>query len=192
MLHCFIRVAEKFQLLFMSAQSDLYDTMFDWSECKEQVTTSDPYHRQIPLCLTEHSSLAIKYNPPNRHLLPRYAYIYTCDGQLSKMRGKASWYIRAMQLCCQICALQRVAASLWVQLSLGSRLLPAEDSWPLGSRSASTVTQGAFPALPRGMRRLANWAPVPEILPLFCMALGKCVTFCKKIRTVSLVEKAII
>lgn len=138
MLHCFIRVAEKFQLLFMSAQSDLYDTMFDWSECKEQVTTSDPYHRQIPLCLTEHSSLAIKYNPPNRHLLPRYAYIYTCDGQLSKMRGKASWYIRAMQLCCQICALQRVAASLWVQLSLGSRLLPAEDSlrlpapWPKG------------------------------------------------------------
>lgn len=87
MLHCFIHVAEKSQL-FMSVQSDLYDIMFDWFEYKEQVTTSDPYHCKIPLCLTEHSSLAIKYNPPTDICCPTDACIYKCSRQLSKMKGE--------------------------------------------------------------------------------------------------------
>lgn len=64
MLQCFAHVAEKSQL-FMSVQSDLYDIMSDGFEYKEQVTTCDPYDCKVPLCLTEHSSLAITRSPPN-------------------------------------------------------------------------------------------------------------------------------
>lgn len=71
LLHHFIHVAVKSQL-FMSVQNDLYGRMFHWFEYIEQVTTSDRCLCKIPLCLTDHSSSAVKHNPPKRHLWPSW------------------------------------------------------------------------------------------------------------------------
>lgn len=159
----------------MSVQSDLYDTMFDGFEYKEQVTTCDPYDCKIPLCLTEHGSLAIAHSPPDSFaalLVPRST---SAAGSWAEGRGKASCRISVTQLCCQTLSLSGQSP---VPLNLGSR-----RGFPL---SARTVTQEAFPAL-----RQENRVPVAEILPAVCMALGKCITFYTQIRTVSSIDKVI-
>lgn len=152
-------------------QSDLYDIMFEY---KEQVTTSDPYHCKIPLCLTEHSSLAIKYNPPNRHLLPCW-----CRSPHMQQAAEHNEGARPLlHLCCRIRApggLWRVPGCHW---ALGILLV-----WQQGDRG--------LPCPASGIKDVGPWNPVPEILPSFHMAPGKRISFYTQIRTVSFIREAI-
>lgn len=155
----------------MSMQSDLYNITFEY---KEQVTTSDPYHCKIPLCLTEHSSWLLNTTPQTDVCCPADADPHTCNRQLSRKKGQGLCY---------------TFAAGFVPRGGCGRSLGATE--PLGfSSSARTVTRG-LPCPASGIKAPGPWNPMPEILPSFCMAPGKHISFYTQIRTVSFIGEAI-
>lgn len=152
--------------LFMSVQSDLYDKMSDRFGYKEQVTTCDPYDCELPLCLTEHSSGWSTQS--QSHLCPADA------------EPHCSWAERRGGLLLDASS----AALLPNPLPVGAAPGAAEPLH-LGSAEDSLCLPAVTGSCPAP-------APVPEILPAVCMALGKCVSLGTQIRTVSFIDKVIV